>query len=55
MKNENYNTVITTTKNTNVVYNAINNVHQWWTENFEGRSRKIGDEFVVTFGDTFIK
>jgi hypothetical protein len=55
MKTENYNTVIATAKNANVVYNAINNVHQWWTENFEGSSKKIGDEFVVTFGDTFIK
>lgn len=42
-------------KPSNDVYVAINNVPRWWTENFEGSSKKIDDEFVVTFSETFIK
>lgn len=55
MQNENYSTVIETSKTSNEVYTAINNVEQWWTENFEGSSNKLNDEFTVTFGGTFIK
>ncbi len=54
MQNENYSTVIETSKTSNEVYTAVNNVQQWWTENFEGSSKKLNDEFTVTFGETFI-
>ena len=27
------------------VFNAVNNVHLWWTENIEGGFQKQGDEF----------
>lgn len=39
----------------NVVYTAINNVSGWWTQNITGNSKKIGDVFTVTFGETFIQ
>lgn len=55
MEQPSYSTVIMTPKSTNEVYMAINNVPGWWTENFEGSSKKIGDEFTVTFSETFIK
>ena len=55
MQKENYSTVIETAKTSNEVYSAINNVQQWWTENLEGASKKLIDEFTVTFGETFIK
>lgn len=55
MQQENYSTVMETTKTANEVYTAIDNVQQWWTENFEGSSKKVNDEFTVTFGETFIK
>jgi hypothetical protein len=55
MQQENYSSVIETSKTSNEVYSAINNVQQWWTENFEGNSKKLNDEFTVTFGETFIK
>lgn len=50
-----YSTVIEVTNTSNDVYTAINNVPRWWTENFEGDSKKLNGEFTVTFGETFIK
>ena len=55
MQQENYSTVMETTKTANEVYTAIDNVQQWWTENFEGSSKKVNGEFTVTFGETFIR
>ena len=55
MQQKDYSTVIETTKTPNEVYTAINNVQQWWTENFEGSSKKLNNEFTVTFGETYIK
>lgn len=31
------------------VFSAINTIERWWTENFEGRSHTVGDEFTVQF------
>ena len=55
MQNENYSTILETAKTSNEVYSAITHVKNWWTENFEGASIKLNDEFTVTFGETFIK
>lgn len=32
-------------------FNAIKRVTEWWTNNLEGRSEKVGDEFTVRFAD----
>lgn len=33
------------------VFDAVENVQGWWTENLKGGSRKLNDEFEVRFGD----
>jgi hypothetical protein len=35
-------------------FNAINDVRSWWTENLEGQSKKLNDEFTVYFGDVHV-
>jgi len=36
-------------------FKSINNVSKWWTENVEGRSEKLNDEFIVRSGDIHIQ
>jgi hypothetical protein len=51
MKKEDYGISITVDAPPAEVFRSINNVTKWWTENLEGSSQKLNDEFTVRFGD----
>ena len=51
MKEENYHTSITVEATAHEAFESINSVSKWWTENLEGGSQKLNDEFTVRFGD----
>ncbi|MCW3106521.1 MAG: hypothetical protein JWQ09_1027, partial [Segetibacter sp.] len=51
MKENDYNTSIMVDATAHEAFESINSVSQWWTENLEGSSQKLNDEFTVRFGD----
>ena len=51
MKEHDYHTSITVNVTAHEAFNYINSVTKWWTENLEGSSQKLNDEFTVRFGD----
>src|SRR5882762_7906417 len=51
MKEQDYHTSITVDATAHEAFNCINSVTKWWTENLEGSSQKLNDEFTVRFGD----
>src|SRR5438552_5006914 len=51
MKEENYTVSITVDATPQEAFKSINSVTKWWTENLEGSSQKLNDEFSVRFGN----
>jgi hypothetical protein len=51
MKKQDYHTSILVDATAHEAFNYINSVTKWWTENLEGSSQKLNDEFTVRFGD----
>ncbi len=51
MKEQDYTVSITVNATAQEAFNSINSVSKWWTENLEGSSQKLNDEFTVRFGD----
>ena len=51
MPNEHYSVSFTLDQSAEQVYNAINNVTAWWSQDFAGKSKEQGDVFEVRFAD----
>jgi len=51
VKENNYHTSIIVNASAHETFESINNVTKWWTENLEGNSQKLNDEFTVRFED----
>lgn len=49
--NTNYSTTFTVDQTPHEAFTAINNVRGWWTQNLEGNTERINDEFEVRFAD----
>jgi uncharacterized protein YndB with AHSA1/START domain len=54
MSDKNLTITLTVDKPANEVFNLINNVTRWWTEDLTGNSHKLNDEFTVRFGDVHV-
>jgi hypothetical protein len=46
MKNQDFTTTVLTDQPPEAVFNAINNVRGWWSQNIEGKTDKLNSDFV---------
>jgi hypothetical protein len=51
MNNQDFNAAISVEKTPEEAFDAINNVRGWWSENIEGGTEKLGDEFTYRYKD----
>jgi len=51
MNTQDYAVSITVDATPQEAFENINSVTKWWTENLEGNSKELNDEFSVQFGD----
>ena len=54
MKEKNFTVSITVDATPHEAFRKINSAIQWWTENLEGSSQKLNDEFTVRFDDVHV-
>ena len=54
MKKQDYSTSITVNATAKEAFKSINSVSKWWTENLQGESKKLNDEFTVRFGEVHV-
>lgn len=51
MKQEDFKTEITVDATPRTVFDAVNNVRGWWSENIEGSTNQLNDEFLYHYQD----
>jgi hypothetical protein len=51
MDNQDFTTTIVVNKSPKEAFDAINNVRGWWSEDIEGGTSKLGDEFMYHYKD----
>ena len=54
MENQNFTTSITVDATAQEVFDAINNVRGWWSEEIEGSTENLNDEFTYHYKDVHI-
>lgn len=54
MEKQDYHVSITVNVTAQEAFKGINSVTKWWTENLEGNSQELNDEFTVRFGDVHV-
>jgi hypothetical protein len=54
MKNKNFTTTIIVDQSPKEVFNAINNVKGWWSENIEGNTDQLNSEFLYYYKDVHL-
>lgn len=51
MKNQNYTATLSVDQSARETFDAIRNVRGWWSEEIEGNTAKVGDEFKYHYQD----
>jgi hypothetical protein len=54
MNNQDFSAAISVEKTPEEAFDAINHVRGWWSENIEGGTEKLGDEFTYRYKDVHI-
>lgn len=54
MKKQDFTVSITVNASAEDAFKSINRVSKWWTENLEGNSQNLDDEFTVRFGNVHV-
>lgn len=54
MQNQDFTTTILVDQSPKEVFDAINNVRGWWSEQIEGGTSKLNDEFIYQYKDVHV-
>ncbi len=54
MENQNFTTRISVDQSPADVFKAINHVRGWWSENIQGSTEYLNDEFIYNYKDVHV-